>query len=167
MSRPHRTLFGVLPLPPVQEDTVTSRVLLSPSAVHLLRDQLAAPGDQRSGQLSGRLAGDVLQVTRAATGGFPVWHPHALNSEDRPQQGSLEAPWTGDTVHDWYGHWVMLPDDTPPTAAQAGWWLRRGAGPSLLESRNVLLTAGLFDEQFTVAAWHVLHGHLGGLEVTW
>lgn len=167
MSRPHRTLFGVLPLPLVQEDTVTSRVLLSRAAVDLLHGQLTAPGDWRSGQLSGHLDGDALHVTRAALGGSPVWHPRALSSEDRPQPWSLEAPCTRDASQGWCGHWVMLPDDTLPTAAQAGWWLRRGAGPGFLESRSVLLEAGLFDEQFTVAAWQVIHGHQSGLAVTW
>lgn len=151
----------------MQEDTVTSRVLLSPAAAHLLRDQLTAPGDRRSGQLSGRLDGDALHVTRAALGGSPLWHPRALSRDDRSQPWSLGAPWTRDTSQEWCGHWIMLPDDTLPTAAQVGWWLRRGAGPGFLESRNVLLTAGLFDEHLTVQAWHVVQGHLSGLAVTW
>lgn len=163
MSRLHRILFRVLPLPcSYKQSTGTSHVLLSLAAC--LR---TVPGVRRSGQLSGRPAGDILQVTCAEPGGSRVWHPATLLNNDGVQQWSLGALWTGCTAQEWSGHWVMRSDDTPPTAAQSGGKLRRGAGPRFPEARNVLLTVGLFDEQFTGAAWQVLYGHQSALAVTW
>lgn len=167
MSRLHRILFRVLPLPcSYKQFTGTSHVLLSLAAC-LLRDQWTVPGVRRSGQFSGRPAGDIPPVTCAEPGGSRVWHPATLLDNDGVQQWSLGALWTGCTAQEWCGHWVMRPDDTPPTAAQTGGKLRRGAGPRFPEPRNVLLTVGLFDEQFTGAAWQVVYGHQSALAVTW
>lgn len=165
-SRLHRYLLGALALPPglATSAAFTSATIEAP-AFKTFRMQLTIPGWWATGNLYGHIADDILRITHAAAGGYPVWRPLPITGDDHYQLGYLDALRSTDSRIDWVGHWVTRPDSQLPTIAEAGRWLQAGATQGLFTAVHILLAVGYVDERLEVEAYRIIDGRIDLLPV--
>ncbi|GAA5504177.1 hypothetical protein Dxin01_03946 [Deinococcus xinjiangensis] len=166
-SRLHRYLLGALPLPSIPpHGAAFTSATIEPAALSTFRSQLDTPGWWTMGNLFGHIADDVLHITHASIGGYPVWRPLPLTGDDHYQLGYIDALQSTVGPHiDWTGHWITRPDAQLPTIADSSHWLQAGAGQGLFSAVHVLFAVGFFDHRLEVEGYRIVDGRIEMLPV--